>query len=141
MKLKLYFLLVFIFALFTKSSLFAQDPGIRDTLYVDRVNGRLQPNTSHTTFVWGYHDEPLSGLKIPIKYKTNQTDVMLDSFRFHPDLGSPLIKDTVINRSDSTVNGIPGGAITMFAIWTDSLRAGDGPVDTFFVLYFTTGPS
>jgi len=125
----------------SSSSLFAQDPGNRDTLYVDRVNGRLQPNTSHTTYVWGYHDEPLSGLKIPIKYKTNQTDVMLDSFRYHTDLGSPLIKDTIINRSDTTVIGTPRGSVVMFAVWTDSLRAGDGPVDTFFVLYFTTGPS
>jgi len=120
---------------------YAQDPGNMDTLFVDKQNGRLNPNTSVVRYVWGYHDESLSGISIPLKYKTNQTAVTLDSFRFHSDLGSPLIKDTVINRADTTVNGQPGGTVLMFAIWTDSLRAGDGPVDTFCVLYFTTGAS
>ena len=109
---------------------YAQDPGIRDTVFVDRVNGRLQPNTSVVTHVWGYHDEGLGGISIPLKYKNPQTDVTLDSVRFHPDMNSVNLKDSI--RDD------PAGIIALVFISFGVIPAG---TDTFATLYFTTGPT
>ncbi|EQB63015.1 MAG: hypothetical protein RBG1_1C00001G0594 [candidate division Zixibacteria bacterium RBG-1] len=131
MKYKLFSIIIFIFAFFTGGSLFAQtDPGIRDTLFVDRVNGRLQPNTSVVTHVWGYYDEGLGGISIPLKYKNPQTDVTLDSIRFHPNMNSVSLKDSV--RND------PAGTVMLIFISFGVIPAG---TDTFAILYFTTGPS
>ena len=106
------------------------DPGIRDTLFVDRVNGRLQPNTSVVTHVWGYHDEGLGGISIPLKYKNPQTDVVLDSVRFHPDMNAVSLKDSIRDN--------PAGTIALVFISFGIIPAG---VDTFARLYFTTGPT
>jgi len=131
MKYKLFSIIIFIFAFFTSGSLYAQtDPGIRDTLFVDRVNGRLQPNTSVVTYVWGYHDEGLGGISIPLKYKNPQTDVTLDSIRFHPDMNSISLKDSIRDE--------PAGTVTVVFISFGVIPAG---VDTFVILYFTSGPS
>jgi len=96
---------------------------------VDRVNGRLQPNTSVVTHVWGYHDEGLGGISIPLKYKNPQTDVTLDSIRFHPDMNAVSLKDSI--RDDTA------GFIGLVFISFGTIPAG---VDTFARLYFTTGP-
>ncbi|EQB63012.1 MAG: hypothetical protein RBG1_1C00001G0591 [candidate division Zixibacteria bacterium RBG-1] len=109
---------------------YAQDPGIRDTVFVDRVNGRLQPNTSVVTHVWGYHDEGLGGISIPLKYKNPQTDVVLDSVRFHPDMNAVSLKDSIRDN--------PAGTIALVFISFGIIPAG---VDTFARLYFTTGPT
>ncbi|OGC77553.1 MAG: hypothetical protein A2145_01050 [candidate division Zixibacteria bacterium RBG_16_40_9] len=130
MKPKLQFLLILILSLFLNSPLFAQPPdtgdvddtGIRDSLLV---------NSFDCSFVvLGYHDEPLSGIKIPLKYKTNQSDIMLDSVRFHPDISGADILDTIIVRNT--------GEVIFFALWFDSLPAG---IDTFFFMFFTPGPT
>ena len=131
MKYKLYFIIIFIITLFASNLLYAQtDPGIRDTLFVDRVNGRLQPNTSVVIYVWGYYDEGLGGIAIPLKYKNPQTDVTLDSVRFHPDMNSVNLKDSI--RDD------PAGIIALVFISFGVIPAG---TDTFATLYFTTGPT
>ena len=121
---------VIVLLFLSSSALFAQDPGIRDTLFVDRVNGRLQPNTSVVTYVWGYYDEGLGGISIPLKYKNPQTDVTLDSVRFHPDMNSVNLKDSIRDN--------PAGTISLVFISFGVIPAG---TDTFATLYFTTGPT
>ena len=121
---------VIVLLFLSSSALFAQDPGIRDTLFVDRINGRLQPNTSVVTHVWGYHDEGLGGISIPLKYKNPQTDVTLDSVRFHPDMNSVNLKDSIRDN--------PAGTISLVFISFGVIPAG---TDTFATLYFTTGPT
>ena len=107
----------------SSSALFAQtDPGNRDTLFVS--------SSSCNVAVWGYHDEGLGGISIPLKYKNPQTDVTLDSVRFHPDMNSVDLKDSI--RDD------PAGTIALVFISFGVIPAG---VDTFATLYFTTGPT
>ncbi len=133
MKQRLIFIVV-LWVLFMLPSLavFAQDPGNVDTLYVSRVNGRLPANTQHTTYVTAYHDETLGAFSIPIKFKNPQTDVKLDSARYHKDvLDSVDLKDFVINNDS--------GFVVAFAVWFD--ESFKGPFDTLFLLYFTTGPT
>lgn len=109
--------------------------GICDTLHVEVENGRIQPNTSVVRHVWGYHDEPLLGISIPLLFKTNQMDVTLDSVRFHADVSAAGIKDSI----KDTVGDGSIGKITILLIWfTGQLNPG---VDTFATLYFTTGAS
>ena len=139
MKPKLQFLLILILSLFLNSPPFAQCPGDTvgncDTLFVETENGRIQPNTSVVRHVWGYHDEDLAGIKIPLRFKTNQMAVTLDSVRLHPDISSANIKDTFRD----TVGDGSKGKITILLIWlSGQLNAG---VDTFVTLYFTTGPT
>src|SRR4030066_554931 len=131
MKKLLIFAIVFAALLLTANDwTYAQDPGIRDTVFVGRVNGRLQPNTSVVTHVWGYHDEGLGGISIPLKYKNPQTDVVLDSVRFHPDMNAVSLKDSIRDN--------PAGTIALVFISFGIIPAG---VDTFARLYFTTGPT
>src|SRR3972149_11754893 len=107
----------------SSSALFAQtDPGNRDTLFVSR--------SSCNVAVWGYYDEGLGGIFIPLKYKNPQTDVTLDSIRFHPDMNSVDLKDSI--RDD------PAGTIALVFISFGVIPAG---TDTFATLYFTTGPT
>ncbi len=104
------------------------DTGTRDSLLINQVPGRLNANTQWTTVVRGFHDEALSGFSIEIKYKNPQTDVFVDSIKFHPDIAGKDISDTIVVRDT--------GLITVFAIWFDSLSAG---THTFFSVYFRTG--
>src|SRR4030065_2252653 len=107
----------------SSSALFAQtDPGNRDTLFVS--------SSSCNVAVWGYHDEGLGGRSIPLKYKNPQTDVTLDSVRFHPDMNAVSLKDSI--RDDAA------GTITLLLVSFGIIPAG---VDTFATLYFTTGPT
>ena len=114
---------VIVLLFLSSSALFAQtDPGNRDTLFVS--------GSSCNVAVWGYHDEGLGGISIPLKYKNPQTDVTLDSVRFHPDMNSVDLKDSI--RED------PAGTILLVFISFGVIPAG---VDTFATLYFTTGPT
>lgn len=139
MKLKLYFLLVLIFDLFSSNLLFAQCPGdtvgVCDTLWVERENGRIQPNTSVVRHVWAYHDENLEGVYIPLRFKTTQFDITLDSVRFHPDVSAADIKDTI---RDTVGDGSIGKVAFAFIWFGGRLNPG---LDTFATLYFTTGAS
>ncbi len=56
----------------------AQDPGIRDTVYVDSVGATSFTGTSVPIYI--YNDEPLAGLEITLTY--DSPDVMIDSFSF-----------------------------------------------------------
>ncbi len=106
----------------------AQDPGIRDSLLINRVNSQLPANSQHTTYIVGYHDERLAGWSIPIRYKNPQTDVFLDSAKLISRSGMTI--DTLIDRGAGTFLtfgiGLTGGTIP----------AG---TDTFAILYFRTG--
>jgi len=75
---------IFVLLFLSSSSLFAQCPGDTfgncDTLFVEKTpQGRIFPNSEFVVWVWGYHDENLAGISIPIRFKTNQMDVTLDS--------------------------------------------------------------
>ncbi|EQB63014.1 MAG: hypothetical protein RBG1_1C00001G0593 [candidate division Zixibacteria bacterium RBG-1] len=123
-KCKVFFLVIFGLSLFSSQVLYAQDPdpGIRDTLFVS--------SSSCNVAVWGYHDEGLGGISIPLKYKNPQTDITLDSVRFHPDMNAVSLKDSI--RDDAA------GTITLLLVSFGIIPAG---VDTFATLYFTTGPT
>lgn len=109
--------------------------GICDTLWIEVENGQIQPNTSVVRHVWGYHDEDLAGIAIPLRFKTTQFDVTLDSARIHPNVDTASIKDLL----QDTVGDGSIGKITILLIWfTGQLNAG---LDTFATLYFTTGAS
>ncbi len=56
----------------------AQDPGIRDTVYVDSVGATSFNGVSIPIYV--YNDEPLAGLEVTLSY--DSPDVMIDSFSF-----------------------------------------------------------
>jgi len=103
-------------------TVFAADPGKKDTLLI-------YPSDCNFTIA-GFHDEPLSGFAVPFRYKTAQKDIILDSVKFHAAMLDADIKDTVIDREI--------GIVTVFAIWFDSLPPGK---DTLFTLYFTPGPT
>src|SRR4030066_1149065 len=98
------------------------DPGKKDTLLV-------YPQDCNFMVV-GFHDEPLSGFAVPFKYKNPQTDINLDSVKFHRVMQEADMKDTVIDRQQGTV--------VVYAIWFDSTPPA---TDTLFTLYFTPGPS
>ncbi len=133
LKCKLHFCTVILgVALFCHPALYAQCPSDTGDLDDTGIRDSLLVNSFDCSFVvLGYHDEPLSGIKIPLKYKTNQTDILLDSVRLHPDILGADIFDTIIVRDT--------GKVTFFAVWfVDSLPAG---IDTFFFMYFTPGPT
>ena len=44
---------IFVLLFLSSSALFAQDPGNKDTLWIERENGRIPPNTSVVRHVWG----------------------------------------------------------------------------------------
>ena len=125
--------------LLTGYSAYSQCPGdtvgVCDTLWIERENGRIQPNTSVVRHIWAYHNEALQGIAIPLRFKTNQMVVTLDSVRFHPDVSTANIKDSI----KDTVGDGSIGKVTILLIWFGApLSAG---VDTFATLYFTTGAS
>jgi len=101
---------------------FAIDPGQKDTLLV-------YPQDCNFIFV-GFHDEPLSGFAVPLKYKNPQSDIGLDSVKFHRVMLEADMLDSVIDREQGTV--------VVYAIWFDSTPPAR---DTFFTLYFTPGPN
>jgi len=83
----------------------------------------------------GYHDENLHAIAVPLRFKTTQFDVTLDSVRFHPNVSDVDIKDTI----KDTVGDGSIGRIGIILVWiSGELTAG---VDTFATLYFTTGLS
>lgn len=85
--------------------------------------------------VWAYHDENLAGITVPLRFKTNQFAVTLDSVRFHPDVSTAGIKDSI----KDTVGDGSIGKVNILLIWLGGqLNAG---LDTFATLYFTTGAS
>lgn len=112
------------------NSLYAGDPGNRDTLWVTPSGIFLPPNTPQAITIVGYHDEELAGIAIPLSFKVFQPDLRLDSVRFHRNIFRvyPLVRDAVVDESS--------GKVTIFAIWINPLPAGN---DTIATLYFTTG--
>ncbi len=101
---------------------FCQDPGQKDSLI-------FYPQDCNFTVV-SYHDEPLSGFAVPLKYKNSQTDISLDSVKFYRVMEEADLKDSIIDRENGTV--------VVYAIWFDSTPPAR---DTFFTLFFTPGPS
>src|SRR5574341_400501 len=101
---------------------FCQDPGQRDSLL-------FYPQDCNFMVV-GYHDEPLSGFAVPLKYKNPQTDITLDSVKFQRVMEEADLKDSIIDRENGTV--------VVYAIWFDSTPPAR---DTLFTLFFTPGPS
>jgi len=101
---------------------FGIDPGKKDSLLVYHQDCSF--------VVVGYHDQPLSGFAVPLRYKNPQKDIQLDSVKFHRVMLEADIKVSVIDRE--------AGTVVVYAIWFDSTPPAR---DTLFTLYFTPGPS
>ena len=62
-----------------KSSAFAQDPNLPDTVYIDSAQSPLSEAAVAISFV---NDQPLAGFEITIKYDYDPALIFLDSFSF-----------------------------------------------------------
>ena len=116
------FAILFLFIILSNQPVYGIDPGKKDSILV-------YPQDCNFMVV-GFHDEPLSGFAVPFKYKNPQTDINLDSVKFHRVMQEADMKDTVIDRQNGTV--------VVYAIWFDSTPPAK---DTLFTLYFTPGPN
>jgi len=106
------------------------DPGNRDTLWIEQENGRIQPNTSVVRTIKCYWDEQNAAGAVPIKYKNPQTDVRVDSMTF------PTITGITIDKVIDTIAG-------NFTVFWLGLTGGSIPPGTYTMatIYFRTGPT
>ena len=74
--------LLLLAAFSAKSSAFAQDPGLPDTVYIDSTQSPLSNSAVAISFV---NDQPLAGFSVTLTYDYDPALIFLDSFSFVGD--------------------------------------------------------
>lgn len=133
--------LVFLLSLFCLTSFnfaLAQDTGVKDTCYVDRIT-KVLPSTQVIMNVYIVNDEALGAFTIPLRFPDSISilDITCDSVSFVGTRSEAATYKTDTSSIDNAKN-----RVNVFAIWfVGDLAPGNvasGPVAT---LYFTTGSS
>ncbi len=118
---------------------YAQDPGIRDTLFVERVDTALA-SSSFSMQIRGYHDENIQLQWVPLKFAPTGADIVCDSVVFGPDISA--VEDFKVTNCDGPDTCIINNAEKVLNIWWiafgSPLAAGEHLIAT---AYFTTGPT
>jgi hypothetical protein len=136
--------LLSIFCLISFNFALAQDPGVRDTCRIERLE-KVRPNSQVVLNVYAYNDENLGAVTIPITFPdtVSNMDITLDSVSFvGTRAASATLKndrnDTASYRVDST-DVVNKNRLTIWAVWfVGDLAPGSGLVAK---VYFRTGPT
>jgi hypothetical protein len=134
--------LLSIFCLISFNFALAQDPGVRDTCRVERLE-KVRPNTPVVLNVYIFNDEALGAFTIPLVFPdtVSNMDIALDSVSF---VGTRAASATLTNdRSDTTswkedsTNVVNKNRLLIWAVWfSGDLAPGSGLVAK---VYFRTG--
>ncbi|MDP3025622.1 MAG: FlgD immunoglobulin-like domain containing protein [candidate division Zixibacteria bacterium] len=133
-----------IFCLIGFNLALAQDPGIKDTCRVERLE-KVRPNSQVVLNVYAFNDEALGALTIGIVFPdtVSNMDIALDSVSFvGTRAASATMKndrnDTASYRVDST-HVVNKNRLLIWAVWfIGDLAPGSGLVAK---VYFRTGPA
>ncbi|HEX9911915.1 MAG TPA: T9SS type A sorting domain-containing protein [candidate division Zixibacteria bacterium] len=132
--------LVFLLSLFCLTSFnlaLAQDSGIRDTCYVDRIT-KVRPDTQVIMNVYIVNDEALGAFTIPLRFpdSISNLDITCDSISF---VGTR--SESAAFKSDSTSINNAKNRLVALAIWITELGIGNVASGPVAKIYFTTGSS
>jgi len=130
--------LLSIFCLISFNLALAQDSGVKDTCYVDRIS-KVLPGTPVVMNVYIVNDENLGGFSIPLAFPDSVThyDITLDSISF---VGTRSTAASYKSDTSSIVNA--KNRVIVFAIWFGGdLTPGNVASGPVAKLYFTTGSS
>jgi hypothetical protein len=137
--LTLVFLLA-IFCLINFNFARAQDAGVRDTCYVEKIT-KVLPNSQVVVNVYIVNDEALGGFTIPLRFpdSISNLDITCDSISF---VGTRVTNSDAKSGSESIDN--TKNRVNVWAIWvltTPTLPIGNVASGPVAKIYFTTGPS
>lgn len=118
---------------------YAQDPGIRDTLFVERVD-TAAASSSFSMKIEGYADENIQLQWVPLKFAPNGADIVCDSVVFGPDIMAVQnFKVTNCEGIDTCIRDNTNKVVNAWWIsFGTPLAAGKHLIAT---AYFTTGPA
>ncbi len=132
--------LLSIFCLISFNLALAQDTGVKDTCYVDRIT-KVLPGTPVVMNVYIVNDESLGAFAIPLAFPDTATDldITLDSVSFVDTraAAAPYRTDTPPPSIDNAQN-----IVNVFAVWfVGALPPGNVASGPVAKMYFTTGSS
>jgi len=132
--------LLSIFCLISFNLTLAQDSGVKDTCYVDRIT-KVLPSTQVVMNVYIVNDEELGGFTIPLEFPDSATDldITCDSISF---AGTRITNSDAKSDQSSIKND--KNKLIVYAIWvltTPVLQPGNVASGPVAKIYFTTGSS
>jgi hypothetical protein len=130
--------LLSIFCLISFNLALAQDSGVKDTCYVDRIM-KVLPGTQVIMNVYIVNDTNLGAYTIPLAFPDTATilDITLDSVSFVGTRSEAAQYKTDASSIDNAKN-----RVNVFAVWfTGDLAPGNVASGPVAKIYFTTGSS